>query len=180
MQSKTTIAIFQQYESQIRAFVQSRIGRTAAVSDLLQEIWYQLSKQQDPAQIKNPKAWLYQVARSKIIDHYRRKMPDWLEDYLEEEEGYDRVDFLTDFDTPEEVYWREEFWDTFYEALHQLPEAQRYVFVQNELADKTLREIAEQTNTNLKTIISRKGYAVKRLREELQELFDNYFDYESE
>ncbi|MEM9886540.1 MAG: RNA polymerase sigma factor [Bacteroidota bacterium] len=173
MKSNSKEQIVQDYGEVLQAFIRSRVGSKAIADDLLQEVWYQLSKLTDLAQIKNHKAWLYQVARNKIIDHYRKKIPDWLDDYLMEQEEYGNNGFLTDFYTPEEAYWREEFWETFYEALEQLPENQRSVFVQNELEDLTLREIAIQSNTNLKTIISRKGYAIRRLREHLQVLFDD-------
>ena len=57
-------------------------------------------------------------------------------------------------------------------ALAELPDNQRLVFVQNELEDHTLQEIADQTGENLKTIISRKRYAVQHLRKRLQTLYN--------
>ena len=57
-------------------------------------------------------------------------------------------------------------------ALAELPENQRSVFVQNELEDQTLQAIADQMGENLKTIISRKRYAVQHLRKRLQSLYD--------
>ena len=62
-------------------------------------------------------------------------------------------------------------------ALDELPAAQRYVYVQNELEDKTLQEIATETNESIKTIISRKGYAVKHLRKRLQELYSEFNNF---
>ncbi|ULT23914.1 hypothetical protein KUH03_33030 [Sphingobacterium sp. E70] len=57
-------------------------------------------------------------------------------------------------------------------ALEELPEKQRRVFMLNEIEDKTLQEIADMENENLKTIISRKGYAVKHLRLRLRNLYE--------
>jgi DNA-directed RNA polymerase specialized sigma24 family protein len=57
-------------------------------------------------------------------------------------------------------------------ALEELPDKQRRVFVLNELEEKTLQEIAVMENENLKTIISRKGYAVKHLRVRLRSLYE--------
>ena len=65
------------------------------------------------------------------------------------------------------------FWDTLLKALDELPEKQRYVFVQNELEDRSLQEIADETGENLKTIISRKGYAIKHLRTRLNDLYQD-------
>ena len=148
------------YQGPLRRFVQQRVAATAEAEDILQEVWYQYARLTTPLQ--DPKAWLFRVARSKIIDRYRRKSPDWLEDYLWEEEG--DSDFLISPGGPEEDYLRARFWEQLYEALDALPDAQRLVFLQHELEGLTLREIAEQQGTNLKTIISRKGYALRHLR----------------
>lgn len=52
-------------------------------------------------------------------------------------------------------------------ALGELPKNQSDMFVLNEIEDFTLQEIADLKGENLKTIISRKGYAVKHLRSRL-------------
>ena len=62
--------------------------------------------------------------------------------------------------------------ELFFKALNELPEKQRQVFVWNEMEDMTLQQIADQTGESIKTIISRKRYAVTRLREQLQDIYD--------
>jgi len=62
--------------------------------------------------------------------------------------------------------------ELFFKALNELPEKQRQVFVWNEMEDMTLQQIADKTGESIKTIISRKRYAVKRLREQLQDIYD--------
>ena len=57
-------------------------------------------------------------------------------------------------------------------ALEELPEKQREVFIWNEIEDLTLQQIANKTGENLKTIISRKGYAIKHLRKKLNHLYE--------
>jgi len=57
-------------------------------------------------------------------------------------------------------------------ALNELPEKQRKVFILNEIEEMTLQEIANMENENIKTIISRKSYAVKHLRLKLRGLYD--------
>ena len=69
--------------------------------------------------------------------------------------------------------FQDEVWKEFYEALEQLPEKQRLVYVENEMNDKTLQKIADEQGENIKTIISRKQYAVKFLRLKLQQLYDD-------
>lgn len=160
------------YQTELSNFIKSRISSELDQQDLLQEIWYQLSRK-SVAEFKNVRAWLYQVARNKIIDLYRKKAPDYLEDYLLSEDGERVEEWWGEEETPEDIVWREQFWDDLYEALEALPENQRSVFIENELEGKTLREIAEETGSNLKTIISRKRYAMQRLRDLLMDWYED-------
>jgi RNA polymerase sigma factor (sigma-70 family) len=72
--------------------------------------------------------------------------------------------------------FRQIFWETLFEALEELPEKQRDVFVWNELEDQTFQEISDRTGINIKTLISRKRYAVKHLRQQLQTLYEEFFN----
>ena len=124
--------------------------------------------------------WLHRVARNKITDSYRKKKPDLLDDYSYEDEdgelGFKDI-LLADTSDPETQYIRDLFWEELFAALDELPHNQKQVFVWNELEDKTLQQIADATNENIKTIISRKGYAVKHLRKRLQTLYDELINY---
>jgi RNA polymerase sigma factor (sigma-70 family) len=120
------------------------------------------------------------VARNKIIDKYRRKTPLPLDvPAYDEGEGAFLLKemLLADPADPETEYFREVFWQALFAALEELPENQRQVFVWNELEEMTLQEIAGKTGQNLKTVISRKGYAVKHLRKRLEGLYRDYFNY---
>ena len=66
----------------------------------------------------------------------------------------------------------EAFWDELFIALDELPEKQKEVFIKNELEEMSFDEIARQTGENIKTLISRKHYAVQFLRERLEDLYD--------
>jgi DNA-directed RNA polymerase specialized sigma24 family protein len=63
------------------------------------------------------------------------------------------------------------FWEELFAALDDLPQKQREVFIKNELEDMSFEDIARQTGDNIKTLISRKRYAVQFLRERLAELY---------
>lgn len=162
----------------LRAFIKSRLSNEQDVEDLLQEIWYQLSKSLIKNEIRQPRAWLYRVARNKIIDTYRKKSEDYLDTYLydPEEDHYEEADWMESDERPDTAYLQQSFWEEFYEAVESLPEKQREVFMLNEWEDLTLREIAEQKGENLKTIISRKSYALQNLRIQLREIFDEFLE----
>jgi len=167
----------QQYEAELAAFIRSRVGRNEDADDLLQEVWYQLSKALQQTAIKNVRAWVYRVARNKIIDLYRKQSPEGLEDLFfdeEEEESYAMESLMISDESPEVTYVQDQFWEALYEALDGLPEKQRQVFIQNELEGMTMREIAENEGVGLKTIISRKTYAIRVLRQQLGWLLGEY------
>ena len=168
------------YSNRLFGFIRGRVKSDEDAEDILQDVWYQLSHAVDADEIEQMSAWLFHVARNKIIDKHKKKRTVPLENFsYETDEGeYAYADILLmDDGDPEEDYLREVFWDELFSALGELPEKQRQVFLWNELEDKTLREIAEMTGENLKTIISRKGYAVKHLRERLASMYRDLLNY---
>lgn len=158
------------------SFVKARVKKTADAEDILQEVWYQFSRLTNIDQLENAGAWLYAVTRNKITDNYRKKSTESLDQLTEqvEEETFVLEKFLVadDSHNPESKMFRDIFWDELYKALEELPEKQSSVFILNEIEQMTLQQIADLQQENLKTIISRKGYAVKHLRLRLQELYE--------
>jgi RNA polymerase sigma factor (sigma-70 family) len=168
------------YSKRLFSFIRAKVRTDEDAEDILQEVWYQLSKAVNMIEIEQMSGWLYQVARSKIIDKYRKKKPYALQTYSidDEPEAFGLKELLLIEETdPEAQYIREVFWQALFKALEELPEKQRQVFVLNELEEMTLQQIAEQTGENLKTIISRKRYAVKHLRQRLALLYKDLLSY---
>lgn len=167
------------YGRQLFAFVRKRVNRLEDAEDVLQDVWYQLSNLANVEEVVNMDSWLYRVSQNKIIDLYRKKSTQLFDDMVDEDE--DGVEFIREVlfaDTSASAdlaIVKKEFWRELLLALDELPENQRLVFVQNELEDKTLQQIAEEQGENIKTIISRKGYAVKHLRKRLLNLYNDLF-----
>ncbi|HEY2727795.1 MAG TPA: RNA polymerase sigma factor, partial [Parafilimonas sp.] len=147
--------------------------------DIMQDVWYQLSNQPSPEEIDSMSGWLHRVARNKITDKYRKKKENSLDDFsYEDDEGLSIADFfLADDNNPGTKELQQIFWETLIEALDELPQNQREVFVLNEFEDKTLQQIADMQHENLKTIISRKRYAVLHLRKRLEDLYNEFMNY---
>jgi len=155
--------------------VRSRVSSKEDAEDILQEVWFQLSNLADLEAVESVSGWLYRVARNRIIDTTRKKKPEALENYRLTDENdvpLFREMLLSTPETPEDEYMRNMFWEELFTALDELPEKQRKVFILNELEDKTLQEIADDSGENLKTIISRKRYAVQHLRQRLSAFYD--------
>ncbi len=175
--SASITEVVKNYGSQLLRFINSKVAKTEDAEDILQEVWFQTSRLTNLNEIENVGAWLYSVTRNKIIDSYRKKKTESLEDFVyQDEDGELNVkDILLtdDSNNPEIAMFKEMFWDELMQALEEMPEKQKRVYIQNELEDKTLQEIADEEGENIKTIISRKSYAVKYLRKKLQRLYND-------
>ncbi len=176
--SRSFTDIVKTYGSQLLRFVKGKVKKTEDAEDILQEVWYQFSRLTNMDELENAGAWLYAVTRNKITDSYRKKKNESLDDMIAGDDDSESTFPIRQFlladasNNPELKLFKDIFWDELMKALEELPEKQRRVFVLNELEEKTLQEIAVMENENLKTIISRKGYAVKHLRVRLRSLYE--------
>lgn len=168
------ITAVQNYGKRLQRFIRSRVNTDEDAEDILQDVWYQLSCIIDAEPIEQMSGWLYRVSRNMIIDRNKKHKTLALEDFVYEDEDGQLVFpeiILADTLNPEQetdtVFLRE----LFFKALNELPEKQRQVFVWNEMEDMTLQQIADKTGESIKTIISRKRYAVARLKEKLQDIY---------
>jgi len=178
------IQTVKEYSRQLFGFIRGRVGSDEDAEDILQDVWYQLSSQAKFEDIESVSGWLYRVARNKITDTYRKKKEVAFNDSDADGEDDDPIAIgwivpafmLTDTSNPETDQLRELFHQTLFDALQELPENQRNVFVWNEMEEKTLQEIADRENENIKTIISRKRYAVQHLRKRLEFLYNDFLN----
>ena len=165
----------QQFGNKLFGFIRGKVKSNEDAEDILQDVWFQLSNFSNVDELENMSAWLYSVARNKVTDKFRKKTIDSLEDYTyqtdDDETAFKEILLLDDTNNPELKLFKEHFWNQLMVALDELPEKQREVFVLNEIEDLTLQQIADSKGENLKTIISRKGYATKHLRNKLNYLY---------
>jgi len=179
---KNITSVISQFGKRLLGFIRQRVSNEADAEDILQDVWYQLTTTVDTTPIEQVGSWLFTVARNKITDRYRKKKPESLDNLLggldEEGEGPDLSAILLDnSQSPEAIHLRNLFWKTLQEALQELPEEQKAVFVWNELGDLSFKEISEMTGENVNTLLSRKRYAVLYLRERLLTLYEEIINH---
>ncbi len=169
------------YSKRLFGFIRNKVDSREDAEDLLQDVWYRFSRLTNLDELESVSGWLFQVARSRISDFYRKQKPLALEEqgYEDEDGEWTIRDILaaTDSQEPEMKQFRKLFWDELLKALDEVPEAQREVFVLNELEEMTLQQIADKSGESVKTIISRKGYAVKFLRQRLEYLYTEFINH---
>jgi RNA polymerase sigma factor (sigma-70 family) len=180
--AKNIGAIISRFGRRLFGFIRQRVGSEDDAQDILQDVWYQLTVTVNEEPIEQISGWLFAVARNKIIDRYRRRSPESLESLLWQDEDEDAAADLTgilldDSQNPETAHLRALFWKTLREALDELPEEQRQVFIWNELEGTPFKEIAERTGEKVNTLISRKRYAVLYLRDRLMTLYQEIIEH---
>ena len=172
---------FLKEKDKLLGFIRSRVSSVEEAEDILQDVFYQFVAGFETIEsLDRITSWLYSVARNKIIDRYRRdaarpKRTDFeLAAGKDEDAPLTLQEILPDLDnTPESTMLKEAIWDEITEAMAELPEEQREIFIQNEIEDKGFREISESTGISINTLLSRKRYAIMALRKRLQNFYDD-------
>lgn len=158
-------------------FIRRRVRTNEDAEDIMEDVFYQmLSSYSVTEPIEKMTSWLFTVARNKVIDWYRKKRPESLPRDLDDPSmPLNLEDILYDpTQNPDRVFERSLVWTELAEALDELPEEQKQVFVMHELEGKSFKEIADITGEPQNTLLSRKRYAVLYLREQLKELYDEF------
>ncbi len=164
----------------LRNFVRKRVPDAGDAEDILQDVLYELVQAYRLMQpIEHAGAWLYRVARNRVIDFFRRKRLVALGDALAERADDEGVltleDLLPSPDAgPEAAYARRVLLQELNAALDELPEEQRDVFIAHQIEGRSFKELAGETGVGLNTLLSRKRYAVLYLRRRLQAIYDEY------
>jgi RNA polymerase sigma factor (sigma-70 family) len=158
-------------------FIRKNVG-DAEAEDILQDVFTQFVVGYDEIRsFEGMSSWLFTTARNRITDLFRKKKPIPFSDRkIDQKDGEDGPlsleDILPDLSSmPDEEYFRSVIWEAVNEALDELPEEQRNVFVWHEFEDQSFKEIAQKTGETVNTLLSRKRYAVLHLRTKLEELY---------
>ena len=167
-------------QARLRQFIRKHVRNDGDAEDIFQEVFYELV---DAYRLMKPieqvGAWLFRVARNRIIDLFRAKRPAVLgnDSMLPTEAGETQQweDLLPSPEAgPEAAYARSVLLEELDAALEDLPEEQRDAFVAHEIEGRSFKELSEATGVNVNTLLSRKRYAVLHLRRRLQAIYDEF------
>jgi RNA polymerase sigma factor (sigma-70 family) len=166
-------------QARLRNFIRRRIDDQNDADDILQDVFYELVEAYRLMQpIEQVGAWLFRVARNRIIDRFRKRKPETLQEEMavaEDGEFLMLEDLLPSPDAgPEAAYARSVLFEELTDALEELPEEQREVFIAHEIEGRSFKEIAAETALSVNTLLSRKHYAVIHLRERLRAIYDEF------
>ncbi|CAM4419135.1 RNA polymerase sigma factor, sigma-70 family [Pedobacter westerhofensis] len=180
-QNSYIIETIKAYGKSLMGFIRKQVKSDADAEDILQDVWYQFSNVINAQPIEQTSAWLYRVAKNRILDKHKKHGESLLEDMYKVDNEDDTTDLISmlmiEVGTPETEYLRSLFWEQLALALDELPEEQKQVFVWQELEDLSFEEISERTGVKFNTLVSRKRYAVLHLRKRLKQLYQEIIEY---
>ena len=166
--------------ARLRNFIRKRVANEADAEDLLQDVFYEVVEAYRLMQpVQQWGAWMYRVARNRIIDLFRKKKLEGIESERTAASGEGEKLLLEDVlpspdNGPAAAYARSVLLDEIEDAIEELPEEQREVFVAHEIEGYSFKEIAARTGVSVNTLLSRKHYAVAHLRRRLRALYEEF------
>ena len=166
--------------SRLMNFIRRRVRNHMDAEDILQEVLYSFVEAFHlPISVEHASAWLFQVARNRIIDRFRKRREELLGDA---DGNYDAEDTRLDLALPpvdggpEAEYARTALMQALHNALDELPEEQRDVFIAHEIEGKSFKDLSVQGNISVNTLLARKRYAVIYLRSRLRAAYEELED----
>ena len=166
-------------QARLRSFIRRRVADQRDAEDILQEVFYEFVEAYRLMKpIEQVSGWLFRVARNRIIDLFRRKKPGSLNDPVAMANDGEELllqDLLPSQEAgPDAAYARSVLLEELDEALDELPEAQREVFLAHEVEGRSFKELAEETGVSVNTLLARKHRAVVHLRRRLQAIYEEF------
>ncbi|MGD0136706.1 MAG: RNA polymerase sigma factor [Bryobacteraceae bacterium] len=178
-QNRRISEVIQRERRRLLNFIRKRVGDQGDAEDILQDVFYELIEAYRLMQpVEQVGAWLYRVARNRIIDRFRKRKPEARSEITVGSDQPDALlleDLLPSPDAgPDAVYARSVLLEELDAALEDLPEKQRAVFIAHEIEGRSFKQLADETGLSVNTLLSRKHYAVLHLRRRLQAIYDEF------
>lgn len=147
------------------AFFSRRIGDRNDVEDMTQDVFASLSRRAELDTIDNAERYIFQIAANLLRDRFRRSR---IRPMIESEGYADPNHLLIDEISPERELLGREAYSVFIDALQELPERVRTVFVLNRFEEMPGREIAAALGVSQRLVEKDISRVLKLLRERLK------------
>lgn len=151
-------SLYDQYFEPVCLFLGYYTRDSAAIEDVVQDIFVSLWENKDYLEIQYVKTYLYNAARNRMLNYLRNKenrvvlLSDWLKKKEMEEASSDCYDM-------------EEFSALLSKAINQLPARCREIFILNKEQKLTYQQIADRHHISIKTVEIHMSNAFKRIRD---------------
>ncbi|MCG8080696.1 MAG: sigma-70 family RNA polymerase sigma factor [Candidatus Thiodiazotropha taylori] len=155
--------LYQRYRQTLYLFLLRSTQATGDADELYQDVWSRIISAAKPFDGGSFKAYVFRIARNLIIDRHRRANLTLVTDQGDLHEP------VQPGKSVEEQMQDEECSERLKRHIGQLPFEQREVFLLKEEAGLTLVQIAAMIDAGRETVKSRMRYALKQLRQLLED-----------
>lgn len=164
--SNQTEAIWNEFSELLRAFILKRVRNEEAAADILQDVFIKIhSNAASLRHTEKLRAWIYQITRNAIADHYRRQTPmQELSDEMAAPET-NETEALVELAKCVQPF------------LNKVPEPYREALILSELQGLTQKEVAQKQGTSLSGAKSRVQRGRAKLKEMIMECCALELDY---
>ncbi len=152
--------LFEMHFAQVRNYVFYRSGNTDVATDIAQETFLKIWEKQKTIQSEKVKGLLFKIAGDLFVSHYRKEKRsfEFFKHFIFDEDGH----------SPEEILAFKELEENYKNALGEMPEKQRTVFLMSRMESLKYREIAEVLGISAKAVEKRMKGALAHLRKFLK------------
>lgn len=160
--------LYGRHKGPLYRYLQRMCRNPEVANDLFQEVWGKVIASRERYEVRAQfNTFLFRIAHNCAVDHFRRvgrQQAGQTEDVADLEEQLAGADS----ERPDARLSEAQLRTAFRQALQQLPEEQRDVFVLYEETGLSLEEIGKITGVAMETAKSRLRYALTKLRAALQ------------
>ena len=158
--------LYGRHKGPLYRYLLRQTGHAANAEEIFQEVWIKVIRsRQRYKPLAKFSTWMYQIAHNCFIDHVRRQGRN----ALEARAGMEPDELMTDYGNPESAAALSQSGQELTQAIATLPVEQREAFLLRMEGGFGLKEIASITGTGRETVKSRLRYAMRRLREALED-----------
>lgn len=164
-------SLYSRHKRSLYQFMLNSCGNEALTHELYQDVWLRVINSRSSYSRDAPfNAWLYRIARNRLIDHFRQHAAADSQLMYMDEEHSPIATLISRQLSPDEVASLSQRADVLTAAMQKLPPAQREVMLLRHIAGMSIKEVAEFVNEGTETVKSRLRYAVTKIRSQLKEL----------
>lgn len=166
--------VYISYFARMKRFAQSYVLREEDAENIVQDIFIDLwDKKLDFANITNISGFLFLSLKNKCIDHIRKKTTE--KKVADEIQNDFLISLKLKFDSLEllddKFLASSDIDAVIHEAINNLPEKCRQIFVMNKFEGIKQKVIADELNISIHTVESQMSIAYRKLKEDLKEYF---------
>lgn len=171
-QGRTRLAdIFAREKARFLRFVERQLFDLddADAEDIVSEVTFNLLRRADVVdEVENLTAYIYRSLANRITDHRRKKVPTVrIDGQGEDETGSGEI--ADGRLRPDQILEQHELRNRLLAAISQLAPKERAVWIATEVEGRSFRELAEEWDEPIGTLLSRKSRAAATLRRLLSE-----------